>query len=288
VLPFRYAFHGSYLYGVKCSSCSLVFVHPQPTEEQIKDMYAEDYFTECSETCGAHGRSAYMEEATQADSSRPAHARRIDRLLRSHVSGGNTLMEIGCGPGFFLAEIRKLGWSVRGLEISKYAAAHAREELDLDVVVGPIEEDTIPAQSFDVVFMGDVLEHLPAPRSSLVAIRTWLKPGGIVVIAIPSTLNLLSAQLGMMLYRARARSKTLRIPPYHLFEYIPRTLRGMLEASGFEVVRLRQSAVPLRKMGLRGTLLENAGKVSLQVFAHLTSGLLNRGGDRLLAIGRKT
>ena len=81
-----------------------------------------------------------------------------------------------------------------------------------------------------------------------------------------------------------ARSKTLRIPPYHLFEYTPRTLRRMIASAGFEMRELQQSAVPIQKMGLRGTVIENAGKVSLQLIAHLSSRLLNRGGDRLQAV----
>ncbi len=104
-------------------------------------------------------------------------------------------------------------------------------------------------------------------------------------VAVPSTLNLLSARIGMAVYRLRGRSKILRLPPYHLFEYTPRSLRAMLEASGFRVDRLRQSAVPLGKMGLRGWVVENDGKAVLRLFARAGAFACNRGGDCLLAVG---
>ena len=91
----------------------------------------------------------------------------------------------------------------------------------------------------------------------------------------------------MATYQTMGRFKTLRIPPYHLFEYTPRTLRRMVEAAGFVTLSLDQSAVPLQKMGLRGTVLENLGKASLQLLAHTTSTLLNSGGDRLRAVVAK-
>jgi 2-polyprenyl-3-methyl-5-hydroxy-6-metoxy-1,4-benzoquinol methylase len=225
-----------------------------------------------------------MEMAEESAAERKDAARRLDRrLLRGRTERGR-LLEIGCGPGFLLAAMRALGWAVQGLELSRFAAEYARETFGLEVVEGAVEAGVFPRDSFDAVVMGDVLEHLPAPLASLRAVHTWLRPGGAAAIAVPSTLNLVSARLGMSLYRATGRCKTLRIPPYHLFEYTPATLRAMLTRAGFEVVSLEQSAVPIRKMGLRGSAPENAGKAALQLLAHATSSLFNRGGDRLLAI----
>jgi 2-polyprenyl-3-methyl-5-hydroxy-6-metoxy-1,4-benzoquinol methylase len=282
--PFRYLFHARYLYGVSCPSCSLTFVHPQPSAEEIAGMYQEEYFRENSEEVGAHGPRAYMEMAQESAEERKGSARRLDRaLLRDRTERGR-LLEIGCGPGFLLAEMRALGWTVQGLELSPFAAGYARDTLGLDVTEGAVEAGVFPRDSFDAVFMGDVLEHLPAPLASLRAVHTWLRVGSVAAIAVPSTLNLASARLGMALYRATGRCKTLRIPPYHLFEYTPQTLRAMVTSAGFEVASLEQSAVPIRKMGLRGSPLENAGKAALQLLAHGTSAVFNRGGDRLLAI----
>jgi len=283
-VPFRYDFQQRFLYGVRCSACKLVFLHPPLSDEEIRGLYAEAYFTECSDRIGAHGRRAYMEDAERALARHRRKAAQLDRLLRRQRPGRGRLLEVGCGPGFLLAQLQQLGWQVNGLEISDFAAQHAREKLGLAVSVGSLDDATHPPETFHAAYLGDVLEHLPRPLQSLQAIRTWLKPGGALVVEVPSTMNAPSARIGMWVYRQRGAFKTLRIPPYHLCEYVPDTLRTMLTAAGFAVVALRQSAVPLRRMALRGSGVENVGKAALQVVAHVTTRLLNRGGDRLLAL----
>lgn len=285
VLPFRYEFRGRLLQGVGCPKCGLARLFPMPSDEEIASLYSEEYFTECTDAVGAHGRRAYMELAAAGEADRRREAVRLDRLLCQHSGRRGRFCEVGCGPGYLLAEMRSLGWEVRGLELSGFAARHAREVLGLEVAEGPLVPGGLPRETFDVLLLGDVLEHLPRPREALTAVWCSLVPGGLVAVAVPSTLNLLSARLGMAVYRLRGRSKTLRLPPYHLFEYTPRSLRAMLETSGFRVDRLRQSAVPLGKMGLRGSLVENVGKAVLQLCAHAGAFAGNRGGDRLLAVG---
>lgn len=271
-------------FGVRCCSCGLVFIDPQPSTETIAEMYSEAYFTVCSETCGAHGPATYMEMAAAGAAERSRSAIELDAQLRGVLGGGpGRLLEVGCGPGFFLAAMRELGWEARGLEISSFGVRHAREELALDVVQGQVDPAHFEPSSFEAVFLGDVLEHLPRPLESLQILRGFLRPGGVIAVAVPSTLNLLSARIGMGIFRWRRRFKTLTIPPYHLFEYTPRTLSRMMAVAGFEMRGIRQSTVPVGRMGLRGSRLEIAGKVSLQYLAQATAQLLNRGGDRLLA-----
>lgn len=283
-MPFGYAFKNRFLQGVRCPRCAMVYIHPQPSAAEIEAMYAEEYFTEHSETVGAHGTDAYMESAQRSEGERKKSAAKLDRLLRAHLPERGRLIEVGCGPGFLLDEFRNLGWKVQGVEISEFAARFAREKLGLDVIVAQLAAETYPEGSADAVFMGDVLEHLARPRQELEAISRWIRPGGVMLVAVPSTLNLLSAKLGMAYYAVRSRPKVLRIPPYHLFEYTPSTIKRMLESVGFKRIQVKQSAVPLKKMGLRGSSMENAGKVLLQIPAHVTSRLFNCGGDRLMAV----
>lgn len=286
-LPFRYRFGESYLYGVRCGVCTTVFLDPMPDDAAIASLYDEAYFTECSDSAGAHGTKAYVELIEESGPERRRSAERFDRHLLRFLGQRGRFFEVGCGPGYFLAEMRDLGWEVGGLEISTYAVREARERLGLDLANGPLLPGALPSGELDAVFLGDVLEHLPRPLEALREVHRSLRPGGVIVIAVPSTLNLLSGRIGLAGYRILGRSRTVRIPPYHLFEYTPRTLRQVLERAGFQMLALRQSAVSLRRMGLRGHPLENAGKAALQLLAHATSRLCNRGGDRLLAYARK-
>ncbi|MCA9755376.1 MAG: class I SAM-dependent methyltransferase [Candidatus Eisenbacteria bacterium] len=250
-------------------------------------MYDEEYFNSGDADCGAHGPKSYMDQASEGDASRVEGAHNLDDLVRRVVPDRGRFLEVGCGPGFLLQELRALGWDVAGIELSQYAVDFARNQLGLNVKQGSIRADEWPAETADAVFLGDVLEHLPDPVGSLEVIRSWLQPGGALAIAVPSTMSLWSAQLGLTAYRVLGREKVLRIPPYHLMEFVPSTLRRTMETAGFEVVRIRVGAVPISRMGLRGSPIENSGKVALQLAAHATSRALNRWGDRILALGRR-
>lgn len=286
-LPFAYDHAGARHHGAECVSCGAVFLHPMPSDETIAGFYSEEYYTDCGESGGAHGNLPYTELLEEAAVARRRTARRLDADLVKRLGRRGSFVEIGCGMGHFLAEMRGLGWRVLGLEISDFAADRARREHGLEVATGAIGPGALPQGAYDACFMGDVLEHLPRPVEALRVIRGSLSPEGMLAVAVPSTLNLLSARVGMAIYRLRRKARVIRIPPYHLFEYRPDSLTRVIGESGFDVLEIRQSAVPIGRMGLRGTAVENAGKVALQVLAHATSSVCNRGGDRLLALARK-
>ncbi len=119
-----------------------------------------------------------------------ASGRRSERLLS--LVGGPALrvLDVACGPGHLGALIRAAGNHVTGVEISDAAAQEARRVLD-DVLVFDIEgrwPDHLASASFDVVVLGEVLEHVFDPVSVLKEVRRALVPGGRIVITTPNFL----------------------------------------------------------------------------------------------------
>jgi len=104
------------------------------------------------------------------------------------------VLDLGCGRGELLAMLRRVG--VReaiGMDFSPAAVAITRQRLaevgesDLSarVVCGSIDAcDLFPANSFDVIFMTDVVEHLPQPvlEQGFANVQQWLVSGGRLVI----------------------------------------------------------------------------------------------------------
>jgi 2-polyprenyl-3-methyl-5-hydroxy-6-metoxy-1,4-benzoquinol methylase len=74
---------------------------------------------------------------------------------------------------------------VRGIEINAEAARHCREARGLDVITGTLEAGTYPAASFDVVLMGDVIEHVASPLGMMRTVARILRPGGAALISTP-------------------------------------------------------------------------------------------------------
>jgi SAM-dependent methyltransferase len=150
------------------------------------------------------------------------------RIVMRYVPYGR-LLEIGCATGAFLNGMKKQeGWEVAGVEISDQAAAIARQWYHLDVWTGALEQIDFPENSFDVVTLWDVLEHLPDPIGQLHRVKHLLKSGGYLIVRVPNSASLTAKIFGK--YWAGWDA------PRHLFVFTPDTLRKMLHSAGYELI----------------------------------------------------
>src|SRR5258708_3485769 len=106
--------------------------------------------------------------------------------------GPNRVLDVGCGEGLMARVLKREGkasW-VAGVEIFPEAAADARDVVD-ELVVGEVETLDLPfeRQSFDVILLGDVLEHLRDPWRQLERLVAFLRPGGLAIASVPNVRN---------------------------------------------------------------------------------------------------
>lgn len=97
-----------------------------------------------------------------------------------------SLLDVGCGNGQFLQNMKNLGWEVKGVEIDERAVTTARKFLGLDVISGTLENAQFPDNFFDIVTVSHVIEHLYDPINFLGECRRVLKPGGKLVLLTPN------------------------------------------------------------------------------------------------------
>ena len=271
--PFGYSFNGRWLQALGCAECGGIFLSPQPSREEIAAMYSREYF-EGDFRCGHEG--SYFSEKTLSRIADPSMLTEI----RSVIPAGRFL-EIGCAGGAFLNAARSCGYEVRGVEVSAEAAEFARRKFGLDVVTGDLASAHFPDGTYDVVFMADVLEHLPDPGETLREVRAVMRAGGLLVVICPTQTNTLFSRAGFLAYSILGKRATVHLPPYHLFEYRPGSLRKLLERKGFDVLRVKGSVIPPRELALRGSLPERAGKKLFQYPNALITGAFGSFGDRI-------
>lgn len=99
------------------------------------------------------------------------------------------LLDVGCGLGFFVKAVlsKKPGWSAVGYEISKQAVKFANEQNGMKTVyAGLVQDSKLPNESFDIITLWDVIEHIPKPHSLLTYLHGLLKPGGILFLQTPN------------------------------------------------------------------------------------------------------
>ena len=204
---------------VQCRACGLSFTSPVPAPETLGRYYPEEYYGSLEGP-----RFPPIVERIQ-DFLYRGRVRRVERALGSR---GGRVLDFGCGKGFLLRAFRQRGWQVDGVELSEQSARHGREVLGLSVQVGPIAGLPFPEETFDVVVLWHVFEHLPDPGEVLDGLKRLLRPGGILAIGVPN--------FGSLEARASKAGWFHLDVPRHLVHFSPGTLAAMVRKAGFDIV----------------------------------------------------
>ncbi len=273
-LPFEYSYAGTSFPGSKCDECGLVFISVQPDKEMLEEMYDAAYF-ESDFRCGS-APAAYFDNE-KAFAGEAASALKLIRKLTGKETG--RLLEVGCAGGWFLKAAREDGWDVAGVEISAEAAEFAQTKLGLDVFCGQLQEAAFPEKSFDVVYMADVLEHVPDPVGFAAELRRIMAADGRVIICGPTALNALVRGRGMFLYGLFNQTRVIELAPYHLFEYTPRTIRRLFETAGFDVLHLQKKKIP---PGFKTRGLEDVLVFGVELVTYPVTLLFGLWSDRII------
>lgn len=131
--------------------------------------------------------------------------------------------DIGCGAGENLPLLAEVAHDVCGLEMSHAAAARARRNYPAFSITEGIFPDVIPAGTFDLVTLFDVLEHIEDDGAALASIRERLAPGGLLMLTVPAHPFLWSAHDDIV---------------HHKRRYTKHTLNAALRAAGFAPIRV--------------------------------------------------
>ena len=282
-LPFHYLWEGKTFRGRRCRNCGLIALDPLPTDAELARLYDAGYFES-----GLHGLDkAGLDYETLTDDKAVADRGFIRRVIGSRHPDAKSLFEVGAAMGHFLAVAREAGFHVDGLEFSPPAVERAGAKFGLDLMCGNIETADLSDRlgAWDVVYAGDLLEHLRDPSAALAKMRALLAPGGICVVVLPGTFNLLATRLATSVYARLGRDKRLPDKPYHLYEYTIETARRMFEAH-FGRVEIICEASPPRALNLKNRSADYLAKYLLQFLNYPLTRLTGRFGDRMTVIAR--
>jgi SAM-dependent methyltransferase len=164
---------------------------------------------------------------------------------------GARVLDIGCGNGSYLWQMRSLGWEVCGVEPDPQSAAHARAA-GLDVRDGLLQQRSLPEAHFDGITMTHVIEHLHDPLDTLRRCWKLLKPGGQITVTTPN----LDAR-GHQIFGVDWLPLD---PPRHLVLFTEASLRGAMESCGFVVSRPPHPSLKAREIFHTSFGLRLAGK----------------------------
>lgn len=211
---------------VRCRGCGLMRTNPRPTLDSIEFYYPADYRPFLTSRVAATplnqpGRTGWLRR----------FARRVLRPVNHELPGrpAGRMLEIGCGSGAFLQEMRDKGWKVEGIEPSPEAGG-AAQVLGHKVHVGPLETAPDPREPYDLIVGWMVLEHLHDPVADLERLGRWSASGAYLVASVPD-----ASALEFKLFADAWYALHL---PGHLFHYSPRTLGLVLARAGWRLERI--------------------------------------------------
>lgn len=176
---------------VRCVTCGFVFTNPRPTPAALERYYTEDYALEglpVPTSVDDFLNDSYKEIWFSKD-------RDFNLILEKKSSG--RLLDVGCASGTLLWLAKKKGFSVQGVEINPQAAEFVRNVLGIEVFCGQLETARFPNNSFDVITMYHVLEHVPFPRVVVREIRRVLAPAGVFIAVVPNYSSWSSDRFGV-------------------------------------------------------------------------------------------
>jgi len=206
----------------ECATCGLMRLNPQPTDQELAEIYGPNYFPFSED---AEGQSHTSELKSQT-------ADHYLDLLQSYTGAPLTghLLEVGCGNGDFLVRATDRGLTVTGVVDSEGAVRILSDKLNgrAKLVHGDLKHLLVSGERFDFVVFVDSLERERDPAAFMRAVHDLLHENGIAMGVVPS---LDSASAKFM------KSSWSEFKPEHLWYFSAATLSWLLHAGGFGALR---------------------------------------------------
>lgn len=161
----------------ECLKCGLLFTEPRPDSNHIGKYYqSEEYYSH------QENKSGFIPKIYE--SVKKVNLKHKRKLATKGMKVG-TMLEIGCGVGDFLHEMEQKGWNCTGIEPSKEAKAIAKNRVKANIL-NPEDLATLKDESFDLITMWHVLEHVDNLKDEVRHLQRLLKKGGRLVLALPN------------------------------------------------------------------------------------------------------
>ena len=221
---------------IKCLGCDLMYLTPFPTYDDLKEVYNEEYYLNQKfydlKGNNIYGYTDYIAERFTKQLHYKDVVKKIQGMLPVATSRRHSLLEIGCGLGYFLDVASDFDFDVAGIEFNKYAVEYIRNKFAFDVKSGELTKNMFEKNSFDVVALFDVIEHLSEAFPTLETIHEVLAPGGVLVLTTMDSGSFMSRVLGK-------RLEDFRRTREHLLFFTRKTITTVLQKYGFEIIEIR-------------------------------------------------
>lgn len=214
--PFLLTKDGYDLY--RCPSCNLVFVYPEPQNSFLKEKV---YSYESGYQSNKRGNFSQVLPDVKTE--------KIISFLDSLDTKGK-LLDVGCSSGEFMYHAGRRGFETYGVELNRRTAEVAQAQ-GLNVFNGYLADAKFSPGSFNVIFLGDIIEHVTSPDDLIRECTRILAAGGYIIISTPN-LDCFWSDMTYRLYQWFHIPWSSLTPPYHLFQFSHNNLNLLMSRYG--------------------------------------------------------
>ena len=214
----RLRFDDAFFEYRECVACASLICDPMPNAATLSKMYGSSYF----------------EGDIDAEVSDESKFDEVAQYLTSLKPG--VLVDFGCGNGELLQIASALGWTPIGVEFNPEKIAQLRSELPFEILS---HAEALRSVQGDVLFLGDVIEHLTDLDKQIPEILALLKPDGVFVAIGPLEANPSLFNMALKLSRKLSRDKPVEMAPYHVLLATTNGQRALFRRKGFDETEFR-------------------------------------------------
>ena len=194
---------------VICTGCGLVFHSTRPTKD-----WRSEY--------QAYQSRAPLRLSEIKEQHRYQHYQEILERVSRYIPDDARVLDVGTGPGSGLKAFVEAGYQVLGIETHPARACWARDHHGLPVITDRFPETTLPVESFDLVILSHILEHIHNPISVLEAARRIITNSGVLYVEVPNLWNW-THWWGPL-------------HTEHIYNFTPNSLQFVLQQAGFRII----------------------------------------------------
>lgn len=218
---------------MRCRDCSMLFLAPYLSDEQLRALYSESYFSQVegpSLALAPLANTAYRDVVE-------IRSRKFEATLdalRPMIGHDALLLDVGAGTGDFVYAARRRGLRADGLEFSEFAVQEAKNKFGLNLSIGRLGEFKAPHR-YDAIHLNHVLEHIPDPHAAVRWIDELLSAEGVVYVEVPFQFNVIE-RAKYLFFNARTPFNLHSL--HHPLFFTPETLLRLFADHGYQCLKL--------------------------------------------------
>ncbi len=223
---------------MQCTNCKVEFLNPQPNHQELKKYYDSNKYYSLKKISKDSFKTKFKIFLYKLYFTKNNNYMYkllfspIKFMIRSTVIKKNAkLLDLGCGSGRFLSEMRTLGLNIYGVEPGDFD-----ESENLNIKNTTLLNAKYPSNFFDIITLNHTFEHLGNPIETIKEIYRILKNNGIFIIGVPNTRSLANKLFN--------KNWLAYDVPRHLFNYSDKLMIDILKQYNFKIKTIRYNSRP--------------------------------------------